>query len=134
MQQTNKKPSIYCWKVFYFNNYTALFPPNNEIYREKLDKVLTRTDCNSITDSGILKDLASKGFTLQNTLIVDDNHTTFVNNPLNALYIPRYNPEFTKESLMYDDRNLLNLIEWIQNNSVNTCPDVRLLDKNNVFK
>lgn len=129
---------ISIWSAGHFRYVRAieclLFPPSNQRYREKLQKVLTRVDCNSITEKAILKDLASKGFTLENTLIIDDNQTTFTRNPSNAVHIPQYNPKLIREHIMYDDRNLLKLIKWIQDNSVNTCPDVRLLDKSNIFK
>lgn len=129
---------ISIWSAGHFRYVRAieavLFPPNNEIYREKLDKVLTRVDCNSITEYEILKDLASKGFKLENTLIVDDNDTTFTRNLSNAIHIPKYDPTLKKEHVLYDDQCLLKLIKWIKNNSVNTCPDVRLINKSGIFK
>lgn len=113
---------------------SLIFAPENELYINKPIKVLTRLDCNEITDRSVLKDLASKGLNLSSTLIVDDNSTTFVNNPNNAIHIPAYNAKPTKDDINKDDKCLLNLIEWIKKNNVNKCLDVRKLDKSHIFK
>lgn len=112
---------------------SILFSPDNEVYRNKCVKVLTRKDCNEITKTSVLKDLNSKGFNLENTIIIDDNETTFVNNPNNAIHIPAYNPQLKEEHILYDDKSLLKIMEWIKTNYIHKNQDVRTLKLNEIF-
>lgn len=112
---------------------SIIFPPDNELYRIKSAKVLTRRDCNEITKVSVLKDLASKGFDLTKTLLIDDNTTTSANNRDNAIHLPAYDLKLLKEHITYDDNTLLHIIEWLKANNVNQCPDVRKLNKKGIF-
>lgn len=111
----------------------ALFKNTNLTYHNKLKKVLTRCDC-VMGEGTILKDLKEKGFLLKDTLIIDDNDTTFVNNRLNAVHIPKYCPKSIKISDINNDDCLLKVIRWIQECGLKTCPDITLIDKNEIFK
>jgi TFIIF-interacting CTD phosphatase-like protein len=69
----------------------------------------------------------------RNTLIIDDNPLTFVENPDNAVEIPDYSPEPTISSLGQEDHALLQLQYWFLQKTVVNAPDVRLLDKSKIF-
>lgn len=112
---------------------SLIIPPENEDYKNKLHMLLTRRDCNEIKHHSVLKDLRSKGFDLNYTLFIDDNHTTFVNNPHNAIHIPVYSPDFKESHIQYDDRTLLKIIQWIKTNNINQCKDIRPLNKSKIF-
>lgn len=112
---------------------SLLFSPDNEIYKKKCVKVLSRKDCNEITKTSVLKDLNSRGFNLENTIIIDDNETTFVNNPNNAIHIPAYNPQLKEEHIMFDDTSLLKIMEWIKSNYTQKNQDVRTLKLKEIF-
>lgn len=109
---------------------SLLFHPDNNIYTSKVKKILTRRDCNEITSKSVLKDLASRGFNLEHTIIIDDNETTFVNNPDNAIHIPIFVPKLNNPN---DDQSLLKIIEWVKRNNLKDCKDVRKVDKSNIF-
>lgn len=113
---------------------SLIFNPNNELYRDKIVKVLTRRDCNEITSTRVLKDLSTKDFSLNDTIIIDDNNTTFVNNFHNAINIPAYTPKLSNEEINYDDKSLLRIIDWIKENDINNCEDVRKINKEFIFK
>ena len=93
---------------------SIIFSPDDKVYKEKCSQVLSRKDCNKITKTSVLKDISTKGFDLKNTLIIDDNHTTLVNNPDNGILIPAYEPELNKNHIFYEDKCLLELIEWFK--------------------
>lgn len=113
---------------------SLIFDPNHNIYKRQKIKVFTREDCNEITDKSVLKDLASKGFNLHKTLVVDDNDTTYVNNVENAIKIVGYNPNYSREHVCMEDNSLKDIIEWFLLNDVKNCRDVRKLDKSKIFK
>lgn len=113
---------------------SILFPSDNELYNNKREKVLSRQDCNEITKISVLKDLASKGFDLKRTLLIDDNPTTSANNKENAIHLPAYDLKLKKEHVTFDDLSLLKIIDWIKENNINECSDFRLLNKKSIFK
>ena len=112
---------------------SIIFPTDNKLYSTKNVKVLSRKDCNEITKISVLKDLASKGYDLNRTLLIDDNQTTSVNNKDNAIHLPAYDLKLKKEHIIYDDKSLLKIIDWIKENNVNQCSDFRKLNKKNIF-
>lgn len=109
-----------------------LIDPDNPAYRSGRIKVLTRRDCNEITDRSVLKDLKSKGFDLRHVIMVDDNVTTYRNNYDNAVVIQAYNPKPTKEHVECNDRTLYNLMSWFKQTSIHQVPDVRQFDKSKI--
>uniref|UniRef100_A0A6C0BED6 FCP1 homology domain-containing protein n=1 Tax=viral metagenome TaxID=1070528 RepID=A0A6C0BED6_9ZZZZ len=111
---------------------SQIFDVNNEIYNKKLVNVLTFADCEPL-DNYLVKDLEKKGFPMETTLIIDDNKSTFSKNPDNAIYISAYTPNLSKEQVMYDDKTLLNIMDWMKEN-LPGCKDVRLLKKDNACK
>jgi TFIIF-interacting CTD phosphatase-like protein len=113
---------------------SILINPSNDAYKKGKIKILTRADCNEITSKTILKDLASKGFDLKRTLIIDDNKTTYVNNPDNAIKISGYDPTMSEAHINHPDEALSEIKSWILENDVKNCKDVRLLNKNTIFK
>lgn len=113
---------------------SLIFHPSNKTYNDKSIKTLTRNDCNEITSTSVLKDLSSKEFLLKDTLIIDDNNTTFTNNFDNAIHIPAYTPRLLKSEINYNDNSLLKIIDWIKKNDINNCEDVRNINKDYIFK
>lgn len=113
---------------------SVLIDPNHNMYKKERIKVLSRKDCNEITEKSVLKDLASKGYDLKRTLIIDDNKTTYINNPDNAIGISGYNPSINEEQVKFKDESLLEIKKWIIENDVKNCKDVRKLDKSKIFK
>lgn len=112
---------------------SIIFSPDDEVYNSKCTRVLTRRDCNEITSKSVLKDLSSKGYDLKKTLFIDDNLTTSKNNRDNAIHLPAYDVHLRKDHIMFDDRTLQQIIEWIKNNNINKCDDIRTIDKSNIF-
>jgi TFIIF-interacting CTD phosphatase-like protein len=113
---------------------SVLIDPSHEMYKKNKIKVLSRGDCNEITKKSVLKDLKSKGFDLTKTIMIDDNKTTYVNNPDNAINIPGYNPEFKEEHINFPDTSLKDIKKWMLDNNIKNCKDVRELDKTKIFK
>lgn len=109
---------------------SVLFSHDNILYNRKLKKVLTRQDCNEVTSKSVLKDLESRGFILSNTIIIDDNKKTFVNNPNNAIHIPIFLPKINEVD---EDKSLLRIIDWLKKNNLRECKDVRNIDKTHIF-
>jgi len=112
---------------------SILFPVNSDIYKEKFKTVLTfchveftQTKNHLIS----LKDLERVGFDLKDTLIIDDNPTSFGKNPQNVIHIPAYTPELNKEQIMKDDKTLLNIKIWMEKHILYEG-DIRHLDKTN---
>lgn len=66
-----------------------------------------------------------------NTLILDDNESTFAGDINNGITIPQFNNE--KPSELSTDDSLLVLMEWFDRPSVVNTRDVRLLDKRHIF-
>jgi TFIIF-interacting CTD phosphatase-like protein len=108
-----------------------LFPPGK--FSKKIHKVLTRLNCDLYDDKHI-KTLDLHGFPLEDTLILDDNELTFKNNLKNAIHIPAYTPQIIPNHINFDDKSLLKVIEWIKNNDIKNCKDVREIDKSKIFK
>jgi hypothetical protein len=73
--------------------------------------------------------------TLKNTLHLDDLDSTYERNPDNGILIPAYNPQLDINSLLEDkDDALMQLQNWLLRPEVINCNDVRLLDKDYIFK
>lgn len=107
----------------------------NELF-QRINKIYTRNDCNFLNEKGDLlhKDLGSKGFDLSQCLHLDDNGSTFGKNITNGVHIPAYNPpSITEEYIFFEDTCLLNFMQWIKSVNLNSCPDVRNLNKSNIF-
>lgn len=68
-----------------------------------------------------------------NTLVLDDNHGTFVHNPNNGVLIPKYNPKASVASLSDNDNALLQFRDWLLLPEVVSAPDVTKLPKHDVF-
>jgi hypothetical protein len=64
---------------------------------------------------------------------LDDNESTFSKNKDNALHIPAYEPEFTYEGILEDERALLNVMFWLTAPEVINIADIRKVDKSNFF-
>ena len=94
---------------------SVIFPVNSEHYKNKLDKILTAKDC-EMSPGIVLKDLERVGFSLKETLIIDDNPTTFTKNPYNVIHLPEYRPNLSKDEVMREDKTLLNIMTWMDNN------------------
>ena len=55
---------------------------------------------------------------LQNTFMMDDRSSSFLDNPLNGIEIPAYDPEPTLQELQADDVALLQVQQWLRQPSV----------------
>jgi hypothetical protein len=106
------------------------------------DVILTRPDCSLGSDKNFYKPLSkifdmNLGFTPENTFVVDDRAETFSKNPQNGILIPDYSPRADKHmneiEIMTDDVSLCQLMSWLSLDSVAKIPDVRSLDKSNIF-
>lgn len=75
----------------------------------------------------------SKYMNLNNTFILDDRASTFLENPNNGILIPPYEPYPDIRSLETDDGVLLKLGNWFMNREVIASSDVTKLDKINIF-
>jgi len=64
---------------------------------------------------------------------LDDNESTFSKNKDNALHIPAYEPEFTYEGILEDEKALLNVMYWLTAPEVINIADIRKVDKSNFF-
>lgn len=102
---------------------------------QKIDRILTKKDCNFLNERGdvLLKDLNKQGFDMRSTLIIDDNIHSFGNNISNAIHIPAYDPQLTQSNVMYDDKSLLNIINWIKAVNFKNVLDIRSLNKSEIF-
>lgn len=78
--------------------------------------------------------LLQKYMTLENTLALDDNPTTFRDNLDNGILIPAYEPSPSINSMSRDDPALLQFKAWLLQPEVVNSPDVRTLDKSTIFK
>jgi len=83
-----------------------------------------------------------RNMSLQNTLAIDDNSSTFHKNRGNGVLIPAYNPALNTNALARDDPTLLQLKYWLLQPEVLNSRDVTTLDhprdantvsKNNIF-
>lgn len=105
---------------------------------QSLGTIFTRKDCVFLNENGDLltKSLSSKGFDLTNTIIIDDNKSSFSANKENAIHIPAYNPQLIHEHIMYRDERLLEIINWFQEVDLKNSHDVRMIDKDpkKIFK
>lgn len=70
---------------------------------------------------------------LNNSLAIDDNPSTFSRNIGNGVLIPEYNPQLTIQSLQADDQALIQLMKWLMQPEVMKAKDVTVLDKNKIF-
>ena len=75
---------------------------------------------------------------LDNSFIIDDRNTVYAgyvgDNPDNGIQIPAYKPAFNIHSLRSDDIALKQLMTWFLRPEVMSSPNVRLLNKDNVFR
>ena len=92
--------------------------------------------------SELVNELSNRSYTTFNidpkwTLVVDDKPHTFMLNPSNGVLIPPYHPgkNPTLEQLLdRSDDALLKLKAWLEKPEVRDAPDVRILDKTEIFK
>lgn len=70
---------------------------------------------------------------LANTVTIDDNPTTFQENPDNGILIPPYTPFLNYDSLSGDDTALLQLKCWLQQPMVQNALDIREIAKDEIF-
>lgn len=75
----------------------------------------------------------SNYMSLANTLVLDDRHSTYRNNPKNGVLIPAYNPKPNINALREEDIALLQLKTWLERPEIRGAPDVRALDKDKIF-
>ncbi len=102
--------------------------------------ILTWDDCVKINDICV-KDLSVlyNDKRLQpyvrpdNTLIVDDRTVSFKHTPRNGILIPPYSPDHNLANFRADDIALLQLRAWFLRPEVQMAPDVRELDKSEIF-
>lgn len=78
--------------------------------------------------------LVSCNVNKKNTLIIDDKYETFSKNKLNGICIPAYEPGISFAELSTNDPSFIQLILWLQRDSIMKAGDVRVLDKSNIFK
>ena len=74
-----------------------------------------------------------RGMDPTNTLVLDDNETTFLFNPDNGVLIPRYEPDSTHAAMSTPDIALLQFKTWLLRPEVMASNDVRTLDKKYIF-
>lgn len=80
------------------------------------------------------KDPAGDGlFTPNNTFHLDDRTDVISLNPKNGIWIPEYNPEFTKKGILADDVTLIKLKYWLLLPEVRSSKNIRDLDKSKIF-
>lgn len=77
-------------------------------------------------------DLMKQYMSLDNTLALDDNSSTYIHNPDNALLIPAYEPT-SADAMGRDDPTLLQLKYWLLQPEVVNCKDVRTLNKDGIY-
>lgn len=108
--------------------------------------IYVRDDCED-PDGKVLKDLSKMmkdpvtlGYmTPMNTLTIDDNVFAIRKNINNAIEIPFYSPEISKDvnetirELGKNDPSLLQIIRWLSLDHVKNSRDVRKLDKSWIF-
>lgn len=71
----------------------------------------------------------------ENTLIVDDTHSTFRDNVSNAIHIPGYlKHDFSVATLMQEDECLLLIKYWFLQKEIIESSDLRQHDKKVIFK
>ena len=104
---------------------SILFPVDTENYNLKLQKVLSASSC-EFGVNVVLKDLKRVGFDLNETLIIDDNPTSFTKNPNNVIHIPGYTPGLIKEEILRDDKTLLNIKNWLSSKITPHCNFIAL--------
>jgi hypothetical protein len=78
--------------------------------------------------------ILQKYMNFENTLALDDNISTFRDNPDNGILIPPYEPAPSINAMSRDDPALLQLKAWLLQPEVADSPDVRTLDKSLIFK
>lgn len=118
--------------------------------------IWSRSECVKKSDGSLYKPLskfykyASKfGANPTNTLILDDNSLTFVENVSNAIHIPPYEVEkvtedsdgntiitdpISKQKVLEDDICLLQFSYWLCTKDVLNAKDIRKTNKKNIFK
>lgn len=74
-----------------------------------------------------------KNMSLENTFVIDDRSSTFIENVENGILIPEYCPEANTDEIRKEDTALLQLMKWFLTDEVKNCNDVRTLDKSSIF-
>jgi len=143
----------FCFRYF---RYVVVWSAGKKRYVEALvdylfkdtfkpDLILTHDDCVRAYDGDsailekpltkVMKLLGAKEVKESNILVLDDNPTTFSGpNPDNALYIPMYEPKPEIEELEDEsDQALAQAERWLLLPEVIKSPDVRQLDKSEIF-
>jgi TFIIF-interacting CTD phosphatase-like protein len=106
------------------------------------DLIFTYDDCEFTNNkNGILtKPLRKVWDTFQdtnerNTMILDDRSTVFEKvNPRNGVLIPAYDPYASEGINTNVDTRLPEFMMWLSSDQVKYSSDVRVLDKNNIFR
>jgi hypothetical protein len=70
---------------------------------------------------------------LNKTIFIDDKDDNFRENIGNGIVIPCFNPESNK-CIGTNDISFIEIINWLMTKEVRECEDVRVLDKNKIFK
>lgn len=102
-----------------------------------LDLILTRDDTDFTVAQPFgnkdLKKVYSKlpGTSSENTFIVDDHESNFLQNPSNGLLIPEF--QLSNPMDMADDMALPVLMEWFSQKHVVNAKDVTMLDFSDIF-
>jgi len=99
---------------------------------------LSYDECDFDKDGDIIKPLdmifkLNPMFRPHNTIIIDDNQDTMINNRDNGILIPRYEPEPTCESIRKPDYALPSITKWLSRSEVISCNDIRTPDKLSIF-
>ena len=105
----------------------VVFTHDDIVYNDNGD--VEKPLINMIESDPTLKKLMS----LENTLAIDDNYTTYIPNPGNGVLIPAYCPSSNINSLQKDDYALLQLKNWLLQDEVANAEDVTVLDKSTIF-
>lgn len=103
-----------------FTSNDTLFS-NNGIITKPLTKMIS------------FNPMTKRYMSLDNTLVLDDNISTFSQNVGNGILIPPYEPDANIDSLSKDDQCLLQLMQWLLQPDVMAAADVTKLDKNRIF-
>lgn len=112
---------------------SVIFPENEG---HQTEQIYTKQNT-IIEEKTVIKNLESQGYNLSNCLIVDDRKDVVENNRNNGIQIPAFNLNVKNKDKLYkkyqNDNALLQLIEWIKNENLETCDDVRMVDKSEIF-
>lgn len=140
---------IYCFEYFKtVNVWTAGTKKYGEEIAQAISKsvhpfdhIFTRENCDLAPDGRTCYKPLEKMIEkypdigpIEKVFILDDRTVSFTPDPDNGVLIPPYQPSMTLNSLNRDDDNLLRFKYWLNLDVVKECPDIRTLDKSNIFK